>query len=661
MASFDPYHKWLGIPPEQQPPSYYRLLGIPEYESDLDVIESAADRQMIYLRTFQAGPNYELAERLLNEVSEARVWLMDGEAKVKYDRLLREGNRPTLPPVSSDNATTQGHEGHQSATAPTNETELPGPARPSLPFSPESQPFAVWKPKPRAPESRGRGTKPIWQQWHILLIIIGVVGISLFLLLALGPGDNEAKRTGLPTEPGIAPVNGQVGLIEGDAVDQRETDTEPSVEEDGGMPALAIVPFDATAAKVYQRTWANSMGVTTISDPELIDVITPFSNSSRTQSIRVPEGTSRVEIGIIRGDFTKQNPAWKHAGKLGVLTVNNQVVLRYVKSYTAGDRKRHTLFSAIDGTQPNTRLGHTMTGLLDITQLAKEGEELVVTYRHKQINPRLGVRVRFYHDIPSVVTTNSIGMKFHLIPPGAFQMRIGKLVEDAVIKQPFFCGTHEVTQAQYERVMGSNPSRFKGATLPIENVTWSEASEFCQKLSDQEGVTYRLPLEMEWEYACRAGTRSAWSHGDDERVFGDYAWYAGNSGGMTHPVGTKAANPWGLYDMHGNVWEWCQDRYHPSGEAQNAIPSTVVHRSWRVNRGGSWNGAPGFSRSDRRGRAADDERFGNSGFRVVRELSSPAVVPENVSLEAGFEYTITEFQDGRAFGNLDVFRRPGLF
>ena len=188
MDSFNPYHKWLGIPPEQQPASYYRLLGIAEYEADLDVIESAAERQMIYLRTFQTGPNYELAERLLTEVSEARVWLLDEQAKEKYDRLLREGNRPTLPPAP---VKPLDQSNDQTPPLPEKETGPAATGGPSLPFSPESQPFAVWKPSGSAPETRGRGTKPIWQQWQIMLIIAFVIAIVLFVLLTQGPPRDE--------------------------------------------------------------------------------------------------------------------------------------------------------------------------------------------------------------------------------------------------------------------------------------------------------------------------------------------------------------------------------------------------------------------------------------------------------------------------------------
>ena len=155
------------------------------------------------------------------------------------------------------------------------------------------------------------------------------------------------------------------------------------------------------------------------------------------------------------------------------------------------------------------------------------------------------------------------------IPAGEFTMGSPESEKDrkdnetqhlVKITKPYYLGAYEVTQEQYERVMGKNLSDSKGENKPVENVRWSEAVEFCRKLSEKEGVEYRLPTEAEWEYACRAGTSTAYSFGNDESQLGKYAWYRDNSI-STHPVGELKPNTWGLYDMHGNVWEWCQDLY----------------------------------------------------------------------------------------------------
>ena len=184
-------------------------------------------------------------------------------------------------------------------------------------------------------------------------------------------------------------------------------------------------------------------------------------------------------------------------------------------------------------------------------------------------------------------------------------------------------GVHEITQAQYEQVMGVNPSRFKGADNPVENVSWDDAVEFCRRLSElpaekEAGNVYRLPTEAEWEYACRAGTTTMYSFGDDESKLGDCDWFSENSGTKTHPVGGKKPNAWGLYDMHGNVWEWCQDLYgdYPSGPVTD--PTGPATGSDRVYRGGSWYGTAVYCRSANRHWYLPSYRSINLGFRVVR-------------------------------------------
>lgn len=197
----------------------------------------------------------------------------------------------------------------------------------------------------------------------------------------------------------------------------------------------------------------------------------------------------------------------------------------------------------------------------------------------------------------------------------------------------FYIGKYPVTQEKYLELMGTNPSYFKGANLPVEQVSWFDAVEYCNRLSLSEGLEpaytvtgnnvswnygsngYRLPTEAEWEYACRAGTVTPYYSGSSAN---DAGWHSGNSGGSTHPVGEKQPNPWGLYDMHGNVLEWCWDWLGPyTGETQ-ANPRGPASGSSRVYRGGGWYFAAQQSRSA--------FRFGNHpflrsyviGFRLVR-------------------------------------------
>jgi formylglycine-generating enzyme required for sulfatase activity len=163
--------------------------------------------------------------------------------------------------------------------------------------------------------------------------------------------------------------------------------------------------------------------------------------------------------------------------------------------------------------------------------------------------------------------TNSIGMEFVLISAGSFMMGEEESLGDydstipqhrVMISQPFYLGKYEVTQKEWEAVMGNNPSKLKDQNNPVENVSWNDVQTFIERLNQKEGTNkYRLPTEAEWEYAARAGMVAV-SFGDDEDP-GRYAWYEDNSNWETHPVGQKEPNPWGLYDVHGNVLEWVQD------------------------------------------------------------------------------------------------------
>ncbi|MDC0279224.1 formylglycine-generating enzyme family protein, partial [bacterium] len=228
--------------------------------------------------------------------------------------------------------------------------------------------------------------------------------------------------------------------------------------------------------------------------------------------------------------------------------------------------------------------------------------------------------------VPLPESADSIGMKFKLIPAGTFTMGDASGEDDetpheVTLTKPFKMGIHEVTQAQYEQVMGVNPSGFKGADNPVETLSWDDAVEFCRRLSElpaekAAGNVYRLPTEAEWEYACRAGTTTKFSFGDDESELGDYAWYGVNSDQKTHPVGSKKPNAWGLYDMYGNVWEWCQDweEDHPSGSVTD--PSGATSGSIRVLRGGSWRGPAEDCRSAYRIRDSPSFRDYYYGFRV---------------------------------------------
>jgi formylglycine-generating enzyme required for sulfatase activity len=266
----------------------------------------------------------------------------------------------------------------------------------------------------------------------------------------------------------------------------------------------------------------------------------------------------------------------------------------------------------------------------------------------------------------SKAITSSIGMKLALIPAGEFMMgspeddpdaMVGERPQHRVrITRPFYLGVHEVTQAQYQAVMGENPSWYsangggKGEVAgqstdqhPVEHLSWHDALRFCNKLSEKEGLKpfyeiddgtarvpdwngpgYRLPTEAEWEYACRAGTKTRYPFGDDPAKVGESAWYRDNARGTTHPVGLKRPNALGLYDMLGNASEWCWDGYDQFYYKAAALddPRGPSEDASRAFRGGSWINDHRILRSSCRNRFAPQGQGSILGFRVARGQSS---------------------------------------
>ena len=186
----------------------------------------------------------------------------------------------------------------------------------------------------------------------------------------------------------------------------------------------------------------------------------------------------------------------------------------------------------------------------------------------------------------------------------------------------FYLGKYEVTQGQWKEVMGSNPSYFKdcGDDCPVEWVSWNDIQMFISKVNYQSGEKYRLPTEAEWEYAASSGgKKEKWAGTSDEKELGDYVWYEGNSLNKTHPVGQKKPNGLGIYDMSGNVWEWCSDWYREKNysESTRNNPQLPSSSSSRVLRGGSWGSLAQDSRVADRGRGLPGSRGDMVGFRVV--------------------------------------------
>ena len=240
-------------------------------------------------------------------------------------------------------------------------------------------------------------------------------------------------------------------------------------------------------------------------------------------------------------------------------------------------------------------------------------------------------------------TTEIQGVKLVSIPAGSFQMGQHNIAGPvhSVTLSAFEMSVYEITQRQYMSVTGLSPSNFTGdGNLPVEKVSWFDAIKFCNALStkadfekfynESSGACdftkngFRLPTEAEWEYACRAGSKTGYNLGGAESDLARAGWYSSNGNKKTHPAGEKMPNAWGLYDMHGNVWEWCNDWKGNYASGNQTNPTGIQTGSSRVIRGGSWDSAGHFAqdcRSANRNSRNPDVRSGTLGFRVVRRVS----------------------------------------
>jgi formylglycine-generating enzyme required for sulfatase activity len=236
------------------------------------------------------------------------------------------------------------------------------------------------------------------------------------------------------------------------------------------------------------------------------------------------------------------------------------------------------------------------------------------------------------HALPEEFTIefgDGVNMEFVLINSGSFMMGSSEQEGDSdetprhkvTITKPFYLGKYEVTQEQWKKVMGNNPSSFRGNDNPVDTVSWKDCIAFTEKLSSMMGRKLTLPSEAQWEYACRAGSIYKWFYVADDLNAGDYGWIDSNSGGTTHPVGLKEPNEWGLYDMYGNIQEWCLDWYqNPYADGEAVDPSGPKEGDSRVIRGGGWGDFLDNARSSYRNANGENEANDGTGFRCVLYL-----------------------------------------
>jgi formylglycine-generating enzyme required for sulfatase activity len=527
---FDPYHRWLGIGPQEQPANHYRLLGIPLYGSNADVIESAADQRMTHLRTFQSGKHGALSQKLLNEVAKAKMCLLDRQKKAAYDQALR--NRLTADEKQAVDAE----------------------------------------------------------------------------LIGIGEEDRRAGAS-------------RVSKISKSAVQRKSKPPVAAFCLMGGAGFLLLVAITVWMLWPSKPPAASNGSAAQVA-------------SSAAQNTLPPQDPASDKAG----DSQSREPT-----KIATHATDNPPPKPKSKGASSGS-------TSPGAVQPVSFPGAPLPAVapFDADQ-ARQHQEAWAKY----------LRV-------PVEITNSIGMQFVLIPPGEFEMgSSAEAIEQFVnadegdwltvkhaaqegprhhvtISRPFWLGKCEVTQQQYQDVMGDNPSKFQpggeradrvertdSKGLPVDNVSWTMATEFCQRLAQlpaEKAATrvYALPTEAQWEYACRAGTTTHYSWGDTIDNAADYCCHSKNANGRPHHVGKKQPNAWQLHDMHGNLWEWCadwhvHDYYYQSPPIDPQGPAGAVGR---VLRGSTWGDNVAHARSAFRHWCKPDDQDFRHGFRVTCEIKS---------------------------------------
>lgn len=447
MTGFDPYYKWLGIAPKDQPPHYYRLLAIDVFESDADVIAGAADRQMAYVRQCAGGEHADASQQLLSELAQARLCLLNGEKKQRYDAKLRA----------------------QLASGRTNESGAMA--------SPAATPSPI---RSRWPSRLPGGTRRSWIAGSVAVVVV-----ALLLAWASSRPASISQRSVAGKAETSSPQNDVVDNSSfSEIAAESDVEPEPDLDDPPAKPKAAI---------------------------ERIDNNGLFENRIGMQLKRIAAGEFQM------------------------------------------------------GTPP---------------ALSAETDE----------RPRHTVR----------------------------------------ISRDFYLGVREVTKREYVAVMeGRNIEGLASSEYPVDQVTWYNAASFCEKLSTLAGGTYRLPTEAEWEYACRAGSETTWFFGERHEQLAEYAWTSRNSSKAPHPVARLKPNPLGLFDLCGNLAEWCQDWY--GGDYYSSVETEFIdpqgppvpgRGNVKVVRGGSWDEDPLRCRSGFRGTCSVSQVSPRIGFRVVREVES---------------------------------------
>ncbi len=784
-SEIDPYHVWLGIPPAEQPPDHYRLLGITPFETNAEVVHDAAARQMAHVRTYHLGRHAELSQKILNELAAAKACLLSPAKKTAYDARLREkqaANRSVLSDALPDLPDWLAADAQ---------------AAPPIPVARAS----FWSTRPPATYAIGAaGLGAFLVLMGIILSVSTAKGRVKIVLndpqaevevkvdgekieiagldepLVLRPGEHELTVTGPKYEAvgrSFTVRRGDNAVLEVTLVPISAALSTPKVQPHEpaapeSSPARTLItsvvespPRQTQTPAVTYEQLAKGRWISLSDPPEELKRL-----RYQTGRVVVKDGIYDFDAGGIGYNVDLSDVAVRAKVKpLGSPATHGgaSILLRAIGHQSDKLLMYSALFSP-DGR--TTIFAHTETGcallgeadtglksdefheflfcaigdaltvfldgklalqahhqafhkgkmkiaadrqrvlfkdieLLDLSltsqtpAMSSEGLDTISSSAgfpaerpgapFPAIAPLDAATARKHQEdwaghlgVP-VEMTNSIGMKFALIPPGEFEMgsteeEVARLVKETKldkdhierllseapkhrvrITKPFWLSRHEVTRGMFRRFVEDRRYRTDGERdgkggsgvidgqwrrdprfvwnadlgveksddYPVVHVSWNDATAFCEWLSDEEGMAFRLPTEAQWEYACRAGTTTAWHSGDDEAALHEYTRVSASER-IEHPVGQLRPNAWGLYDMHGNVFEWCHDWFAADYYAASPLedPMGPGEGSLRVSRGGCSNSAGEQRRSAYRVMQPQPTRAYHLGFRVVGEIAA---------------------------------------
>ena len=697
---FDPYHRWLGIPPKHQPPDHYRLLGLERFEDDPEVIVDAAERQMTHVRRYALGPHQMLSQQILNELAAAQSCLLDSVEKARYDADLRQRQTAATLPAAP----------LPPASAPTRvKIRNAASVRPSVPKpAPAIRAVADWLDERLVAWAGPRFPVPLAVLRGLAIGVplgLAVVGLVLAFGLSTPPPPEGSDADGsdlVVVAPPVEPVPPEDFAV--DPAPEPTIEPVPPLPADTRPPRILAIPDQVIEEGVPFEVRVD------VDSEEPLDGLRfhlepgfpagVVFDEPRRMIFWTPEesqGPGEYSITVVATVSGTDSQELGESFRIGVREVNSapaiepisEQVIEPGKELTVGievrdaDKPANDLMldllegppsAVIDSaerlfrwTADDSQAGREWPVTLAVRDNGQPPLETVASFAirvsapPKPPSPPLAVApfdavqaqshqaAWSQHLGQPVELTNSIGMKLVLIPPGKFLM--GSPDDEADrdddetqhhvrISKPYYMGVYEVTQGEYEQVMGTNPSWFprtrQGSTrasgqdtsrFPVEQVSWEDAVEFCRRLSaslpeQSSGHVYRLPTEAEWAYACRAGTTTPFHFGAE--LTGREANWSGRaitSKGINFKrptiVGLFSLNSFGLYDMHGNVSEWCSDWYGDYSATSLDDPQGPTAGSDRVIRGGCWIDGAGDCRSAYRNGHAPGLRYDFLGFRVA--------------------------------------------